>query len=168
MDDFDTSKFLLNNGMTNVLLVQTCISLEETLLEATSIPLFASIDIQPMHSVSIPSLVLFEGNKRLKHQRCNLFQFVALPSIDHILKMESFNFIDCTILKSMKVSEPNYGVVFKVISLGSISKSQSWTSWLIFAKVFGTCALLLLEILQISGFFASIYTSSCKTVCLHT
>ena len=36
--------------------------------------------------------------------------------------MESSSSIECTILKSMKVPKPGYGIVFTVITLGSISK----------------------------------------------
>ena len=45
-----------------------------------------------------------------------------MPSIDYILKIESSRSIDCTILKSMRVSELDYEVVFIVVISGSILK----------------------------------------------
>ena len=51
-----------------------------------------------------------------------MFRFEPLPSSDHIFKMESSKVIDCTILKSMLVSEPGYGVVFTLHTPGSILK----------------------------------------------
>ena len=49
---------------------------------------------------------------------------MVVPSSDHISKMESSKSIDCTILKSLKVPKPGHGVVFIVITLGSISKKE--------------------------------------------
>ena len=47
---------------------------------------------------------------------------MAVPSTDHIFKMECSKSIDCTILKSLKDPEPRLGVVFWVITPGSILK----------------------------------------------
>ena len=51
---------------------------------------------------------------------------MAVPSTDHILKMESSKSIDCTILKSLKVPEPGLGMIFLVITLGSVSKKECY------------------------------------------
>ena len=51
---------------------------------------------------------------------------MAVPSTDHILKMESSKSIDCTILKSLKVPEPGLGVIFSVITPGSITKKECY------------------------------------------
>ena len=51
-----------------------------------------------------------------------MFRFVPLPSSNHVLKMESSKVIDCTVLKSMLVPEPGYGVVFTLHTPGSILK----------------------------------------------
>ena len=50
------------------------------------------------------------------------YQFVAIPSTNNILKMDSSKSIDYTILKSMKERKLNYGVDFMVITPGSISE----------------------------------------------
>ena len=47
---------------------------------------------------------------------------MAISSIYHVLKMESSKSINCTVLKSLKVPERGLGVVFKVITPGSILK----------------------------------------------
>ena len=47
---------------------------------------------------------------------------MAVSSVDQILRMESSTSIDCTILKSMLIPKPNFGVVFTVIIPGSILK----------------------------------------------
>ena len=47
---------------------------------------------------------------------------MAVPSTDHYLKMESSRAIECIVLKSMMVPEPGVGVVFTIITPGSISK----------------------------------------------
>ena len=53
-----------------------------------------------------------------------MFCFVPLPSSNHLLKMESSKVIDCTVLKSMLVPDPGYGVVFTLHTLGSILKKE--------------------------------------------
>ena len=47
---------------------------------------------------------------------------MAVPSIDHYLKMESSRAIEYTVLKSMMVPEPGLRVVLTIITPGSISK----------------------------------------------
>ena len=49
---------------------------------------------------------------------------MAVPSVDHILKMESSRSIECTVLKSIMVPEPGYGVVFTIITPGSILRKK--------------------------------------------
>ena len=109
--------------MTNLLSVQSGLPLEESIPNSDPIPLFAPVDIQPMHPILVCSQIVFDGDKRPKHPSGKLFCFVP-PSSDHILKMESSRFIDCTILKSMMVPEPCYGVVFTLHILGSILKKE--------------------------------------------
>ena len=65
-----------------------------------------------------------DGDGRPKFRNRKLFLFVAVPSPNHILKMESSKFIDFTILKLLKVPNPGYGVVFTVIMPGSILKKE--------------------------------------------
>ena len=65
-----------------------------------------------------------DGDKRPKHRSGKLFHFVPLPSSDHLLKMESSKVIDCTVLKSMLVLEPGYGVIFILHAPGSILKKE--------------------------------------------
>ena len=87
-----------------------------------SAPIPTELDVQSLHLVGVSNPVISDGDKRPKHQSRMLFRFVTVPSTDHILKMESSSSIECTILKSMKVPEPGYGIVFTVIIPGSISK----------------------------------------------
>ena len=49
---------------------------------------------------------------------------MAVPFVDHILKMESSRSIEYIVLKSMMVPEPGYGVVFTVIVPSSISRKE--------------------------------------------
>ena len=102
--------------------VEADLPLEELVPTLASALLSADLDIQSLHLVGVSRLVVLDGDKRPKHQSGKLFRFVAVPSTDHILKMESSSSIDCTILKSMKVLEPRYGVVFTIIIQVSISK----------------------------------------------
>ena len=77
---------------------------------------------------------------------------MVVTSTDYILKMESSKSIDCTILKSLKVLEPCLGVVFMVITSGSISKKECYEVTIsafpaCTYKGFGICVVLLWEIL---------------------
>ena len=72
----------------------------------------------------IRSPAISDGDNRPKHRNGKLFCFVVVPSTNHYLKMESPRSIECTILKSMMVPEPGHGVVFTVITPGSISKKE--------------------------------------------
>ena len=80
-------------------------------------PLSLTVDVQPINPELIRSPAVSKSNKQPKHRNDNLFRFVAVSSIDHILKMESSKSIECTVLKLMMVPEPGYGVVFTVIIL---------------------------------------------------
>ena len=106
----------------DLVFVEADLPLGESALTLASTPFPANLDIQSLHPVGVSSPIVPEGNKRPKHRSGKLFQFFAVPSTVHILKMELSSSIDCTILKSMKVSEPCYGIAFTVIILGSISK----------------------------------------------
>ena len=108
--------------MTNLPSVQSGLPLEESIPNSDPIPLSAPVDIQPMHLILVCSQIVSDGDKRPKHRSGKLFCFVPMPSSNHILKMESFRFIDCTILKSMVVPEPGYGVVFTLHIPGLILK----------------------------------------------
>ena len=122
MDDFEASQFSFNNSKTKLPLVKAHILLEEILSNAAHVSLSIADDIKPLHPIRIPSLVLFDGDKQPKHRSGKLFQFVAVLSRNHILKMELTSSIDCTIVKSMKDVELGYGVAFTIITHGSISK----------------------------------------------
>ena len=113
---------VLNNGVVDLVLVEVDLPLEESIPTLASVPLSADLDIQSLHPIGVSSPIVPDNDTRPKHRSGKLFRFIAVPSVDHILKMESSFSIDCTILKSMKVSEPDYGVVFTVITPGSISK----------------------------------------------
>ena len=80
------------------------------------VPSSSAADVRSIYSNSISPQVLSDGDRRPKHRSRKLFRFVAIPSTDHILKMESSKSIDCTILKSLKVPEPGLGVIFSVIT----------------------------------------------------
>ena len=122
VDDFEASDFVLNDGGMDSESVEAGLPLGESPPIFASAPFPVDLDIQSLHPVGISSPVIPDDDKRPKHRSGKLFRFVAVPSTDHILKMESSSSIECTILKSMKVPEPDYGIVFTVITPGSISK----------------------------------------------
>ena len=111
VDDFEASRFSFSSGLTKLPLVQCGLSLEELFPNVDIVPLLATIDIQSMHPVPICSPIISDGDKQPKHWNGKLFRFVALSSIDHILKMESSTYIDSIILKSMLVPKLGYEVV---------------------------------------------------------
>ena len=117
VDEFEASGYSFSSEMTNLPSVHSSLPLEKSLPNKDPIPLSTPIDFQPMPIVS-------DDEKRPKHRSGKLFRFVPLPSSDHILKMESSKVIDCTVLKSMVVPEPNYGVVFTLHIPGSILKKE--------------------------------------------
>ena len=117
VDEFEAFEYSFSGEVTNLSSVHSGLPLEKSLPRCDPIPLFAPIDIQPMP-------IVFDGDKRPKHQSGKLFHFVPLPSSDDILKMESSNVIDCSVLKSMVVPEPGYGVVFTLHISGSILKKE--------------------------------------------
>ena len=96
--------------------------MEESAPTFASAPFPADLDIQSLHPVGVSSPIIPDNDKRPKHRSGKLFRFVAILSTDHILKMELSSSIECTILKSMKVPKPGYGIVFTVITPNSISK----------------------------------------------
>ena len=110
--------------MTNLPSVHSGLPLKKSLSNNDLIPLSAPIDIEPMVLVPVCSQIVSDGDKRPKHRSGKLFRFVPLPSSDHMLKMESSKVIDCTVLKSMLVSEPGYGVVFTLHTPCSILKEM--------------------------------------------
>ena len=122
VDDFEASGFLLSDAGMGLESIVASLPLEESPLTFASAPFLVDLDIQSLHPVGVSSPVILDGDKRPKHRSGKLFRFVSVPSTDHILKMESSSSIECTILKSMKVPEPGYGIVFTVITPGSISK----------------------------------------------
>ena len=121
VDDFEASGFVLNDGGMDSKSVEAGLPLGESAPTFASAPFPIDLDIQSLHPVGVSSPIVPDGDKRPKHRSGKLFQFVAVASTDHILKMESSSSIECTILKSMKVPEPGYGIVFTVITTGSIS-----------------------------------------------
>ena len=122
VDDFEALGFVLHDGGMDSESVEAGLPLGESPLTFASAPLLIDLDIQSLHPVGVSNPVISDGDKRPKHRSGKLFRFVAVPSTDHILKMESSSFIECTILKSMKAPERGYGIVFTVITRGSISK----------------------------------------------
>ena len=75
-----------------------------------------------MHPILVPSPIVYDGDKQPKHLSGKLFLFAVVPSSDHILKIDSSSSLECTIVKSMKVPEPSYGIFFTVIIPRSILK----------------------------------------------
>ena len=84
----------------------------------------SAADVCSVYLDSISPQVLSDGDRWPKHRSGKLFRFVVVPSTDHILKMESSKFIDCTILKYLKVLELDLEVIFSVITPRSISKKE--------------------------------------------
>ena len=121
VDDFEASGFSLCSGVAELGGAESGLP-SEVLLDVVSNPLSSTVDVQPINPELIRSPTISDGDRRLKHQSGKLFRFVAVPSTDHYLKMESSRAIECTVLKSMMVPEPGLGVVFTVITPGSISK----------------------------------------------
>ena len=122
VDDFEALGFVLNDGGMDSESVEAGLPLGESPPTFASAPIPTELDVQSLHPVGVSNHVISDGDKRPKHRSGKLFRFVAVPSTNHILKMESSSSIECTILKSMKVPEPGYGIVFTVITPGSISK----------------------------------------------
>ena len=121
VDDFEAFGFSLCSGVAELLGAESGLP-SEVLLNVAPNPLSSSVDVQPINPKFIQSLAISDGNKRRKHRNGKLFRFVAVPSTDHYLKMESSRSIECTVLKSMMVPELGQEVVFTVIASSSISK----------------------------------------------
>ena len=121
MDDFEASGFSFCSGVVELPAAQTSL-LSKVLSNVAPNPSSSIVDVQPINPELVRNLTISDSDKQLKHRSGKLFQFVALPSVDHIFKIESLKSIECTILKSMMVPEPGYGVVFIVITPGSILK----------------------------------------------
>ena len=116
VDRFEASRFVLNDGSSYVDLVQTSIPhFEETQSKAQLGTGLVEPTLGPLSS---------EGDKQPKLQNGKLFLFAIVPFPDHISKMESSKSIDCTILKLLRVHAPGYEVVFTMVTLGSISKTE--------------------------------------------
>ena len=120
--EFEASGFSFSTGEKNLSSVHPGLPLEESLSNNDPISLSAPVGIEPVVLVPVCSQIVSDGDKRSKHRSGKLFRFVPLPSSDHLLKMESSKVIDCTVLKSMLVPEPGYGVVFILHTPGSILK----------------------------------------------
>ena len=135
VDDFEASRFSLCSGVSKLSGAESGFSLE-VLSNMAPNPLSSTVDIQPINPELIRSPAIFDSEKRPKHRNRKLFRFVAMPSADHYLKMESSRSIECTILKSMMVLEPGYGVVFTIITPASISKKELYE---VTISVFPSC-----------------------------
>ena len=123
VDDFEASGFSLCSGVADLGGAESGLPLE-VLLDVVPNPLSSVVDVQPINPELIRSPAISDDDRRPKHQSGKLFRFVAVPSTDHYLKMESSKAIECTVLKSMMVLELGLGVVFTVITPGSISKKE--------------------------------------------
>ena len=121
VDDFEASGFSLCNGVAELIGAKSGLP-SEVLSDIVPNPLSSTVDVRPINPELIRSPAISDGDRRPKHRSGKLFRFVAVPSTDHYLKMESSRAIECTILKSMMVPEPGLGVIFTVITPGSISK----------------------------------------------
>ena len=123
VDDFEASGFSLCSGVAELGGAESGLPLE-VLSDVVPNPLSSAVDVQSINLELIRSPAISDGNRRPKHRSGKLFRFVAVPSTDHYLKMESSRAIECTVLNSMMVPEPGVGVVFTVITPGSISKKE--------------------------------------------
>ena len=122
--EFEASGYSFSTSKTNLPSVHSSLPLEESLPSNDPISLSARIGVEPMVPVPVCSQIVSDSDKRPKHRSGKLFCFVPLPSSNHLLKMESSKVIDCTVLKSMLVPEPGYGVVFTLHTPGSILKKE--------------------------------------------
>ena len=123
MDDFEASGFSLCSGVAELARAESGLP-SEVLSDVVPNPLSSTVDVQPINPELIRSPAISDSDRRPKHRSGKLFRFVAVPSTDHYLKMESSRAIECIVLKSMMVPEPGLGVVFTVITPGSISKKE--------------------------------------------
>ena len=126
VDGFEASGFVLDSAVTDVPCPEVALPPQHPLPLPSHGPSSTTADVRSGYSDSVSPQVLSDGDRRPKHQSGKLFRFVAVPSTDHILKMESSKSIDCTILKSLKVPEPGLGVIFLVITPGSIAKKECY------------------------------------------
>ena len=124
VDDFDATRLIFSDGVMDFVSEDLDLPLQELLTHVASVPPSPAVDLQSLYAVGVSSPVVYDGDKQPKHQSRKLFQFVAVPSANHILKMESSSSINCTILKSMKVPEPGYEVAFTLITFGSIFQKK--------------------------------------------
>ena len=122
VDGFEASGFVLASAMTNALCAEVAMSPQQSLPLPSHGPSSCVGDVRFGYSNSVSLQVLSDGNRLLKHRSGKLFRFVAVPSTDHILKIESSRSIDCTILKSLKVPERGLEVIFSVFTSRSITK----------------------------------------------
>ena len=123
VDDFEASRFSLCSGVVELPAAQSGLP-SEVLLNLAPNPLPSTVDVQPINPEVIRSPAIYDSDKQPKHQNGKLFRFVVVPYVNHYLKMESLRSIECTVLKSMMVPKLRYGVIFTVITSGSISKKE--------------------------------------------
>ena len=97
VDGFEASGFVFATGLSDVPCTEVAIPPQQSLLLASHVPSSSTADVHSVYSDSVSTQVLFDGDRRAKHRSGKLFQLVAVPSTDHILKMESSKSIDCTI-----------------------------------------------------------------------
>ena len=117
VDGFDVARFVLQAGSADVDSLQVYV------------PHMDEFDIEvPQPKAEVPDPIVdplpSEGVKRLRFRNGKPFCFVALPSADHNLKMESLKSIDCTVLKLLRVLAPGYGIIFTVVTPRSILKKE--------------------------------------------
>ena len=170
VDGFEASGFVLASVVIDVPCAEVAMPPQQSLPLSSHGLSSSAVDVRFGYSDSVSPQVLFDGDRLPKHRSGKLFRFVAVPSTDHILKMESSKSIDCTILMSLKVPELGLGVIFSVITLGSITKKECYevtisTFPACTCKGFGTCVVTVWEILPRSGFCASIFTLFCRRRC---
>ena len=65
-----------------------------------------------------------DGDKRPTRRDGKPFQFVSQPSTKHLKKMEETWSISCSIMKYVKVPEPEYGVVITICAPGSLDRKE--------------------------------------------
>ena len=126
VDGFEASGFVQASAMTDVPFAKVAMPPQQSLPLPLHGPSSSAVDVCFGYSDSVSPQVLSDGDKRPKHRNGKLFRFVAVPSTNHILKMESSRSIDCTILKSLKVLVPGLGVIFSVITPRSITKKECY------------------------------------------